>query len=178
MASSKSERNTSWASPTTWNTGQALIAVDMNAQIRDKLNAVKNLAAFDIVIDEASNYSTSSTTFATIGGAELSATITTGGGTVLVGFSGEFSFVTQAAFFMDILVDGNRFYGDDGMFSHIINNTQFHHIGFVRPITGLSAASHTFALQWKVTANTVTLYAGAATSAHDTHPSFWGREVG
>ena len=168
-----------WTTPKTWSTGEALTASDMNTHIRDNLDALKEPPTASYACDEASDYTTTSTTFVDVDSTNLSLQITTTGGDVLIGFVGTVQLTTAASILFDVDVDGTRDGGDDGICrGYSSTNTLIQTIGFVRLITGLSAGSHTFKLQWKTTSGTlVDLYAGAGTSNRDLHPQFWAREV-
>lgn len=178
MASSKTTTSTSWVSPRTWTAGELVTATIMNAHVRDQLTALKSPAYFRCVIDEASNYTTTSTSFTDVDATNLSATITTAGGNVLVGFTCVVDNNGANYNYLNLDVDGATVVGDDGLVV-----TQEGAAGerqqavFTFLVTGLSAGSHTFKLQWKVSAGTATLYAGAGTANLDIHPTFWGIEA-
>ena len=96
---------------------------------------------------------------------------------MLVGFSGNIVASVSANVSFDIEVDLVRQGTDDG---YICQNpgTAEEVISFVIPLSGLGAGLHTFRLQWKTNAGTITMRAGAgATGGRDTHPVFWVREV-
>lgn len=134
--------------------------------------------------DETADYTTTSTVFVDIDSTNLKFTLTTNGLDVLIGFYGivkGFSGGAPITYF-DVAVDGNRIGGDDGLVGDHVNNGAY--VGqtftFVYLLSGLSAGSHTFALQWKIdsaSSNPATLPAGAGTSDYDVHPQFWVREV-
>lgn len=152
----------------------------MNVEVRDKVNALKSPAYFNCVIDQTADYTTTSTSFADVDSANLSASVTTSGGAMLIGFSGVMlSGAASNAYraFLDVSIDGTRVGGDDGLISHYGVYTA--NASFVVVTAALSAASHVIKLQWKVSnvANTTTMYAGAGTSAADIHPRFWGIEL-
>lgn len=173
--------NTTWVTARTWTAGELITASIMNAHVRDNLNALKTPAGGYSVINEGSDYTTTSTSFTDIDTTDLSLTFTTAGGDVIIFFCGSMNGGTIGqSTFVDIheSVAGTRLGGDDGLLQ-IVYATALN----VVPVTicyratGLSAASHTFKMQWKVTANTATLYAGAGTSTHDVHPTFFAFEI-
>lgn len=179
MASSVTTNDTTWATPRTWTTGELVTKTIMDAHVRDELNALKTPASFRCWVDEATNVTTTSTTWTGIDGTNLSATMVTGGGTIYVGFSGTFYFtVSTGRIFLDVIVDGTTRVGtDDGIIAdNSASTSATAAMAFVVPITGLSAASHTFAMQWRVTAGTASLLRGDGTANLDGHPIFWGRE--
>lgn len=172
-----------WTAPRTWSTGELVTATIMNTHIRDNLDALKDPPTNLYNVDEASNYSTTSTSFADVDSTDLALAITTGGGDVMIGFS--CNVVVGAAsdkVYFNVMVDGVDDVADDGLIGISASVSSVAAPG--EPITftylkqGLSAASHTFKLRWKVdTGTTATLYAGAGTASGDMHPQFWVREV-
>lgn len=172
-----------WTAPKTWSS-EPLTSADMNTHIRDNLNHLKDRhdinALYDL--DEGANYTTSSTSFVDVDATNLALTITTHGGAVLVGFAGAVANATtnDTRVYFDIEVDGVRHGGDDGILCHQAGQDDDQHpqnCSFVILIDGLSAASHEFILQWKVSASAYTMHAGAGTSNYDVHPQFWVKEI-
>lgn len=169
-----------WTTPKTWSTGEALTASDMNAHIRDNLDALKAPPTDNYECNEASDYTTTSTTFVDVDATNLNLTITTTGGDVMVGFYGtvKHSAASNNAIKFDVDLDGSLIAGDDGLIgTNFPAASQSRAVSFVVLVTGLSAGSHTFKLQWHTASATATLYAGAGTSIFDVHPQFWVREV-
>lgn len=162
-----------WTTPRTWSTGELVTASLLNTHLRDNLDALKNPPSASYLADESANYTTTSTSFVDVDATDFSFTLDTGGGDVLVTFNGVVG--GSGTVFFDVEVDGVRFAGDDGITRTINGST--HALSFVILVEGLAAGSHTFRLQWKVSASTGTLYAGAGTSNFDVHPQFWAREV-
>lgn len=166
-----------WTTPRTWTVDELVTASMMNTHIRDNLTVLKDPPSDSYVANEASDYTTTSTSFVDVDATNLRLTITTNGGDVMVHFHGTILAAQPLAIFFDVDVDdAGRIGGDDG----IIRSTAQYPtaMSFTRLITGLAAGEHTFDLMWKVsTANTGTLYAGAGTSGCDLHPQFWAREV-
>lgn len=176
MASLVTQVNTGYGTQKTWVSGDPLVAADMNTYLRDQLAGVKTPASFKCYIDEAADYTTSSTSFTDVDSTDLAATIITGGGVIMVGASLTISIGSNRVCF-DVLIDGTTRLGlDDGIASN--GNTSIM-TAFIVPILGLSAGSHSFKLQWKTSAVvTATLYAGAGTAGGlDVHPAFWGFEI-
>lgn len=137
-------------------------------------------------MNEGSNYTVSSTTFVDIDATNLSLTITTDGGDVLVGFYGNVAQTSGALarLYFDLDVDGARFGGDDGMVAIVTTSNDaasdaHRPVSFVALLDNLSAGSHTFKLQWKVELGTApyTLYAASGTSPLNTHGQFWVKEL-
>lgn len=168
-----------WTTPKTW-ANETLTAADMNTHIRDNLDYLKTTldgisgqGSAQYLADEASDYTTTSSTFVDVDATNFAHTITTKGGDVLIGFVGVVHTGGNRVFF-DVDIDGSLFADDDGIIVHDVSSSE--HVSFVVMVTGLSAASHTFKLQWKRNAGTSTLYAGAGVSI-DTKPQFWVREI-
>ena len=166
-----------WTTPRTWVTDELVTASIMNTHVRDNLDALKSPPSASYVLNQGSDYTTTSTSFVNVDGTNLSLGITTSGGAVMVGFHGTVDADDSAAkIHFEVEVDGARNAGDDGIV-FVENHLYGAPVSFVRLITGLSAAAHTFKLQWKTSAGTATLFAGAGTSGKDVHPQFWVREV-
>jgi hypothetical protein len=162
-----------------WIAGNLVLATDMNL-IGNDLNWLKAPPTANYVLNQGSDYTTTSSSFVNVDGTNLSLAITTAGGNVLIGFSGVVGNNTLAAVvYLDVDIDGaGRFAGDDGIVAiqHSVAGHMYN-ASFVVLKTGLVAGLHTFKLQWKVQAGTGTLYAGAGTAQHDNHAQFWVREV-
>jgi hypothetical protein len=177
MASSMTTNNSTWTTPRTYTTGELITKAILDVHIRDNLNALKTPASFHAIIDESSDFTTASTSFTNISSSFFSATLTTGGGDMIIGFQGSFAVSSAMKIYLELTVDGVVFAGNDGLLLSDIATTQILTLSFTALVTGLSAASHTFAVQWKNSAaNTTTLFAGAGTSTKDVHPQFWGKE--
>lgn len=172
-----------WTTPRTWVTGEALLAADLNAQVRDNLAYLKEPPFSLRQMNEAADYVTSATGMVEVDGSnsELSLTITTSGGAVLVGFFGTFSHSTQyGRCQLDVDVDGVLMGGDNGLLqgrSPAAGSASAFAVSFTAIKTGLAAGSHTFKLMWATSGASLTLYAGAGTSGFDHHPQFWVREI-
>lgn len=126
----------------------------------------------------AGDYTTTSTTFVDVDGTNLSLTITTGAHRVLIGFVGSAVDATSDAFvYLDVDVDGTRIGNAQGLTA----NQQFtagaylQNASFTVMSAILSAASHTFKLQWRVSGGTATLRGG--TSGQPVS-QFWVMEQG
>lgn len=173
-----------WTAPKTW-TGALVTVDDLNTHIRDNLLYLLDRPADLYNANEASDYTTSNTNFASVdtsGGAnDFSFSLDTNGGDCIATFSGIVGFSTGSqSILFDILVDGSRIGGDDGIAgarspsaasADIKLNVAF-------PYTiPLAAGTHTFVLQWRTNTGTATLYAGAGTSGLDVHPQFAVREA-
>ena len=164
-----------WTSPKTWGS-EVLTSSDLNTHLRDNLEALKDPPSDNYEADESSDYSTTSTSFVDVDATNFNFTITTTGGDVMVGFSGR---VANASGYvhMDVDLDGTRIAADgtDGIVSS--PNATAQHASFVWLVTGLSAGSHQFKLQFKCNSGTAVIYAGGGTAQRDSLAQFWVREV-
>lgn len=186
-----------WSTPKTWAVDEIVTAASMNQEIRDNVGYLgglllrgQALSAYGVaaeisgprdsyLADEATDYTTTSTSFVDVDATDFSMTITTTGGDVQVGFTGSvFHSVANAYIHLDIDVDGSPFADDGGavLIRHTTGSVT-QNASFVVLITGLSAASHTFKLQWKTSVATASMWAGQAAPPFDVHPQFWVREV-
>lgn len=152
----------------------------MNAHVRDQLNALKTPAGGYNKLNLGSDITTTSTSFVDVDATELALTFTTGGGDVMIFFSGSVRNTASVRNYFDIYesVAATRYGGDDGLIYTITSNaTTATNASFAVRITGLSAASHTFKLQWKVASGTGVILAGAGTANEDLHPTFSAFEL-
>ena len=168
--------------PKTWAVGEKVRATDLNEQIRDNVDYLLNRPGATQLVNEGSDYTTSSTTFADVDATDLSKTITTAGGDVLVLFVSSIGMSTTGCrAYLDIMVDGALVGGDDGL--TVVGyggdaREERHNVVVAYLVTGLSAGSHTFKIQWKRRGSgTATMHAGAGTSDYDVHPFFLVKEV-
>jgi hypothetical protein len=163
-----------WTTPKTdWAESNLVTETHLN-DIGSNLAELKAPPSANYELDETSDYTTTSSSFVDIDDEELSLTIDTTGGDIMVGFIGSFNSSGDNHNFLELDLDGSAVAGDDGICKWRDRNEK---TGFVYLITGVSATSHIIKLQWKRDAGTLTLYAGAGTSDADVHPQFWAREV-
>ncbi len=160
-----------WTTPKTdWTTGELVAAEDMNA-------VGENLAQLGSVRSAVGAYTTPEditagvSEFTDIDSSNLSLTITTAGGDVMIHFHGSVERFGGQWTYMDIDldVDGNRQGDDSGILQFFIDHKETT-VSFTRLIQNLAAGSHTFKLQWKHDNRAVgsRLFAGA---------QFWVREI-
>lgn len=103
------------------------------------------------------NYTTNSTSFGDVDGTNLSLTISTGNHRCLVMFTGMASNSGGSTTAFDIDIDGSR--QGHATLGLIGGNNGPWPVTIAYMTAQLSAASHTFKLQWKVSAGTGTLFA-------------------
>jgi len=158
--------------------GDTIASATWGNIVKANIEAIKAPPTDHYTVNEASDYTTTSASFTDIDATDLALTITTTGGDVMIGFHGGFDCSAGANVYVDVDLDGTRIGGDDGIHAAAVNATDFYgRISFVWLVTSLSAGSHTFKLQWKTSAGTVKMFAGAGTANADVHPQFWVREV-
>lgn len=142
-----------WTSPRTFTTGELITAAMLNVHIRDNLNYLLSRNLF-YVLEATSTYTTTSTTFTAVN-ATYNKTVTTSGGTVVISASGILSIsagivVTQ----IGVSVDGGAPTAYNTYSTTNANADYRGQFSLIVYITGLSAASHTFNLQWLTAATT------------------------
>jgi hypothetical protein len=162
-----------WTQPKTWSS-EPLTSSDLNTHLRDNLEELKDPPSEQYVLNQGTDYTTTSTSWVNVDNTNLAFTLTTNGGDVLVHV--HLPVVGSGGIvYLDLEVDGTRLAGDDGLARAAAGGVAI--VSFTRLITGLAAGSHTIKLQWKVGAGTGTIYAGAGTSGNDLHGQMWVREV-
>ena len=132
-----------YTTPKTFAANDILTASEMNTYVRDNTVALKAPPS-DQYSGELSD-GTSSATFVDVDATNLSLTITTTGGDVRIGYVGWCD--NTFDIFLDVDIDGTRFQNTTNGIMR--NNTTKQNLSFVVVATGLSAASHTFKLQFK-----------------------------
>jgi hypothetical protein len=166
-----------WTDPATWEVGQLITADDLNEQIRDELLWLLNRPSAIQLVNEASNYTTTSTSFVDVDSTDLSKTVNIKSGIARVTFIctiGNNIAASVARVYLDIAVDGARIGGDDGLVFAGFKGANAEDKPFCIDVvaTGLSVGDHTFKVQWKTQSDTATMYAGAGTASADVHPFF------
>lgn len=157
-----------WTQPITWEVDQLVDEGHLNEQVRDNLEWLKDPPTASVTL--AANVATTSTAFVDVPG--LALTLTTSGGSVLVGFAGAAGNTVGSTVVFDVVVDGVGQGGPDGICG---SSAGVIPMSFVWLVEGLSAGAHTIKLQWKVSGNTGTLY-GATAAPLRFRPQLWARE--
>lgn len=152
-----------WSTPKTWGT-EVLTSADMNQYIRDNQNFLKD--AVDPLPFENKprnvTYSTNVGSWANVDATNLSATLTTTGGNVLLGLQASCRTAGGNEINLRVAIDGNN-----AFYIRVQRNEYNSNASFVGVAYGLTAGSHVFRLQWQTTGGTNYLVA----------PLFWVREV-
>jgi molybdopterin-binding protein len=168
---------TAWSTPITWSSSLVTVA-QFNEQIRDNLNALKDPPTDVLLVDSATDFTTSSTSFVNVsnGTITMEVTIETAGGAVMIGHVGTYSIASANDMHLNVRVDGTTDYaGNDGICQQRLATTETT-VGFTILWEGLPAGEHTFTLRWKVDGSTATLRAGQTTGFAN-HSVFWAREA-
>lgn len=171
-----------WTTPKTW-TNTGVSRGELNTHLRDNLLALKYPPCAVYAIQESSDYSTTSTSFADINATEgkFQHTITTtgdgngGNGDVLVTLNATLYSATSIRIYLRILMDGAVQNADDGFF--VSEDSGMRPASFQVLIRNVTPGSHIFKLQWKVSSSTGFLQANAGTSGRDIKGQFWVREA-
>jgi hypothetical protein len=127
-----------------------------------------------VIVDDSANYNTNSNTFVSIGGsAQFFADNLQVPSTAFVAIF-DFDLVATAALrsYFDLFLDGVQVLGNDGKEVHLPNSTDVHHVCLMFPVAGISPGAHDIELKWRVSTSSVSMYTGAGTSGHDTHPTW------
>lgn len=137
-----------WTTPRTWAASELVTATQLNEQLRDNLNALKGPPR-DHKVTVSSAFSTTSTSFVTVTGAE--AQCTTAGGRLMISAFGTLGANTTLTAALSLLLDGTSRQGNstDGLQRVYVPGGGVNGFGFVYLSFALSAANHTIALQIK-----------------------------
>lgn len=161
-----------WTTPKTWSS-EPLTSNDLNTYNRDNQNHLYNRVDNIGQVTLTSDVTTTSTSFVDVTGLEV--TLTIEHDTVIVGFAGTVQNDGNGdkGPYFEVTVDGTAHFGSDGV---VITenptglNGQYMNGSFVAVITGLTAGSRTFKLQWKTAASTTSTMKG------DPRAQFWVAE--
>lgn len=167
-----------YTTPRTWIPGELVTASMLQEQISDNMSALKAPPTAQATLNLGADITTTSTSFVDVDATNLSLTITTTGGDVLITFQGVFVKTLTGQVHLDVTMDGTALAGDSGMTGHSIGATIVE-MGFTWWARSVAAGSHTFKLRWAIISGggTLTLYAGAGSGGADFHPQFTVREV-
>lgn len=153
-----------WTTPKDWATNELVTAANMNAHLRDNLNYLLAGRTIGWALVTGAGYGTSSTSFVDVDATNLSITQTLTSSRVAVLAWGCVSANPYSSIaYLDIIVDNTNRMGHatDGLLKWQMNTGNN---GLTVPFciagraSGLSAASHTFKLQWKASASAIYLY--------------------
>lgn len=156
-----------WKTPITWTVDQLVSADDLNEQVRDNLEYLLSPNHQQIIYNNGGNLTlTNVVNFQDIDSANLSITLNTHGGPVLVRFmSSGHSNGTSNPCHLDLTVDGTRVGAAHtlGLLTLGIDNAAWIPVNLSLLITGLAAGPHIFRPQWRTQASgTFTLRANSS----------------
>lgn len=143
-----------WTSPKTW-ASEPLTSTDMNTHIRDNLNYLHSGRPSAQYIRDATNYTTTSTSYVDVDAANMSLTITTTGGDVRVSFAANGFNTGTNQNYVGVRHDGT----DYEMMASQAEQGRYQNFSFGYVFEGLSAGSHTFTLRFRTSAGTMTMRA-------------------
>lgn len=167
-----------WTTPPSWSTSQLVTATQMQV-LSDDLSYLLNRPGNAVKRDNGSNYTTTSTSFGDIDGTNLKITLACSGSAVLLAFTGSCTVTSGSYIMFDFDIDGTRFAsaGADGLTAHQLINANPSCICMAVIVTGLSAGSHVFKVQWRVSGGTGTLASGNGGAGADYITAFSAVEV-
>lgn len=167
-----------WTTPKTWSS-EPLTSIDLNTYVRDNQNHLKDRldTAASRSVSGTVNLASTANEFVDVDPTNLSLTITTHGGDVLLGFTGTVrNSSNNASTKFNVAVDGVDYIADDGVIAMTNSGSsdtgRTKPLSFVLLIAQLSAGSHTFKLRWKTTRHNT-----ASMDIVDLHPQFWVKEI-
>jgi hypothetical protein len=171
-----------WVNPSDVVAAQLITTSVMNDDIFDNLRALHDPPTALGTLDEGSEYTTTSTSFADIDATsgKFAQTIVTGGGDVLIGAVLTLTGSTTANLNLNVhdSVAGADLAANDGLCKQVIGTGGSEVVTFLFLHRSVAAGSHTYKLRWKVSTGTVTMNVGGDTSnQRDVHPQFWVREI-
>ena len=158
-----------WTDPATWAVDQVVTADEMNEQVRDNLNYLLSPNHQRIMRSNGGTYTiTNVTTFQAIDATNLSISLTTHGGPILVNFlaTGYTNGAAHEGYF-DIAVDGTRVGASytQGLATLVSDSTHRHVVRIGLLLTGNPAGTYVLRPFWRSSASdTVTLLANTTTN--------------
>lgn len=156
-----------YTAPRTW-IDEISDAADFNVDIRDNQLALKAPPTDDYTV--AALTTIGGATFVDFDSTNLSLSITTTGGDVMIGFIGTFD---GGLGYLDVLVDGTTRLGGSNGIAIIGQNANDNFMSICRIVHGLSAGAHTFTLQGRTITGVISIGSALLT----VHPQFWVREM-
>ena len=163
-----------WTTPVTWAAGTVVSASDMNAQLRDNMDYVHSRKPVSInLLNDGADYTTTSTSFVDVDATDLSKSITTTTGRVLILVACVISSSVSAETSLDVAMDGTLI-GSANTLGIVTHNTNTRSLmSFATVKTGVSNGSHTFKLQWRTSTGTATMRSTTSTNPVSFHILEW-----
>lgn len=165
-----------WTTPKTWSS-EPLTSIDLNTYVRDNQHHLKDRLdnAASRSVSGAVALASTSSEFVDVDPTNLSLTLTTHGGDVLLGFTGTLKHSgSNATTYFNVSVDGVDYIPDDGIIAYAgaSDTSRFKPLSFVLLIAPLSPGNHAFNLRWKTSRSNT-----ARMDIVDLHPQFWAKEI-
>jgi hypothetical protein len=167
----------SWTTPKTWAVDELVTASALNSHLRDNLNYLFGRPKQSVKRDNNVAYTTTSTSFVDVDSTNLKLTLTLTGSSVLIGFTAVPATVNNIGF-LDFAVDGARYASEGTEGLAAVEPNSYVPMTMTALITGLSAGSHNFTVQWRVNGGSMAIRAGSGAAGYDQIPTFWAIEVG
>jgi hypothetical protein len=152
-----------WTTPSTWTTSQVVGASDLNTQVRDNMAFLLAGKAVGGHNGQRTAWTTNQTSYVDIDSTNLAATLNISSGRIGLFVEGYFqaSNIPGEWCQLTVLLDGAD--QGDATYGYIrLAANGSRHLSWMLIFSGLSAGSHTVALQWKCSANTITASLGEA----------------
>lgn len=169
-----------WIPPRTWGAEPINIS-KLNTEVRDNSIAIKAPPTGYYVGDSSDAYTITltSTSWATIN-SEITVSLTTSGGDILVSFIGGCS-TMNSTLYLDFEFNGVRIGGADGIIA-ITDTTGIttHCFSFYWLLTDIPAGTHTMLLKYKLSSgstNAVFFLGGTGGIDSGVPPELWAREI-
>ncbi|MCZ2095131.1 MAG: hypothetical protein LC121_02455 [Anaerolineae bacterium] len=160
-----------WTTPKTWTVDELITAPMLNTHVRDNLGYLFARPAAQSAQAGAAGYTITGTSYAAVDPANLTLTLATASGRVMIGLLASLSGNATLSAGLRVSVDGGAQY--------VVWSDAIHVLVSISPaplppllVTGLSAGQHTLALEAKASANTLTIHRSAAQPLR-----FWVMEV-
>lgn len=152
-----------WTTLTPLVTGDLVTEDDFDA-IHGNLNYLLNPNRAAVELTDHATYTTTSTSFVDVDATNLTLTLETYGGPVLITVLGVLSSSSTNAVFFDVAIDGERISGASAGISRQYADVA-RPANFTLPVV-LAAGTHTLTLQWRVSSGTGYLMAGSGAVLH------------
>lgn len=160
-----------WTTPKTW-TSEVLTSNDMNTYLSDNTQflydkVTAGFAEYTYTRGSSVDYSTTSTGFVNIDGANMSTTLTTAGGDLLVNFTGSVRRSGGSAqdIFVAVYLNGTSY-----QLRQVVDSGSYN-VSFTRVFNNVPAGSNALSMAWRCGAAGITLI------LNGTHSHFSVREL-
>lgn len=160
-----------WTTPKTWEVGELITAPMLNTHVRDNLGHLFARPLAQSVQAGAAGYVITGTSYAAVDPTNLKLTLTTASGRVMIGLLASLQGSATLSAGLRVSIDNGAQVAVWGDAIHVLVTISPAPLPPLL-VTGLSVGQHTFALEAKVSANTLTMHRSAAQPLR-----FWVMEV-